>query len=672
MLKKKPLMIEPETAQFPMTYINSVSKLTLNISNNDSKLLRYEWRRYGSDAEEQQAISKCDVADPVQRENMFKLLLFESDIFSIDPISSEVWPGGCSQFVVDFAPVAAEKYSVTAFLYNKDTEERTPFELRGEGLPATAELSIDQINIGHVYLGRTMNYEVCLNNLGQLPFSYHLIERKLSFLEFKFSPASGHLTVGESKRILITFEANHVGQFNESFEFQIEGVEGRERPKITLYGRVIGPSLQLSKDSLDFGTVSVGFLYRQEFDLENVTEIACDFSFALEHNSSFEAREFSIIPNEGVIEEFTKKRIVVEFIPINVKDYKVNLLLESIRFEERLATIPMISTCVCPPVSIVTEELSLGRVFIGHQYTRDLIMRNTTEFPAKFEFIEADDESTLDATVTVGKYRGVVPANCNSKLPVFIKPIQLGHLDMIRHVRIIGSSEPEMTFRIKGLCVGPNIKLSAEEVNFGDIGVLHDVRTTLDIHNDSLIEAPYHAEMECETGVFRIEETDGVIEPGATLQLPVIAFLDDTMQFTGKITLTFRYLAPITVNVLGKGTGTAIVSSIDMRRIDFSYVFTNEPVVKTFLLENKGRRRQELKWTQAKPKVEGDQEAFLSYTLSPETRIIEPKETVAYTLTFFAKRPCTFTSFLSARQRLERLAWTCTSRRSGGFSSIQH
>ena len=642
MLKTKPLLIEPETAQFPMTYINSVSKLTLRMSNNDSTLFRYEWRRYGSESEERQAIAMCDSSDPTQRDHMFKILLFESDVFSIDPISSEIWPGGRGQFIIDFAPKLPVKYSVTAFLYNKDTHERIPFEIRGEGLPATADLSIDQINIGHVYLGKVMHYEIALNNLGQLPFSYSLIERKLPFLVFRFSPDRGHLTVGESKKIIITFEATRVGQFNESFEFQIEGVEGRERPKITLYGRVIGPSLKLSRDLLDFGTVSVGFLYRQEFDLENVTGISCDFSFALEHDSTFEAREFSIIPNEGIIEGDSKKRIVVEFIPINVKDYKVNLILESIRFEERLATIPMISTCICPPVSIVTEEINLGRAFIDHQYTLDLVMRNTTKFPAKFEFIEADDESTLDATVTVGKYRGVVPEDCESHLPVFIKPIQLGHLDMVRYIRIIGSSEPPMAFRIKGLCVGPNVKLSMDEVNFGDIGVLHDVRMTLDILNDSLIPAPYHADMDCETGVFRIEEADGVIEPGETLQLPVIAFLDDTIQFTGKITLTFRYLAPIVVNVSGKGTGTAIVSSIDMRKIDFSYIFTSEPVVKTFVLENKGRRRQELKWTQAKPKVEGEGESSFTYSLSPESRVLDPKEKVTYTLTVFAQNPCTF------------------------------
>ena len=642
MMRKRVHLIEPEVAQFPMTYLNSVSKLTVKMVNNDGKLFRYEWRTYASEAEEQQRSFSYDSSDPVQRQQIFQLLLFHSDCFSIDPISSEVWPGGCGQFVINFAPKEAKKYVIIAYLYNKDTQERIPFEIRGEGLPATAELSVDQINIGHVHLGRTFNYAVTMSNVGQLPCNFALIERKLPFLVFHFTPSSGHLSVGESKQITITFEASRVGQFSETFEFNILGVEGRAKPKITFYGKVIGPSLHLSKDLIDFGRVSVGFLHRQEFELENMTDIPCDFSFSLDNNQNFQPREFAIIPNEGTIGSYSKMKVAIEFIPINVQNYEVNIVLDSVRFEERLATLPVIATCVCPGISLVSDEMDLGRVFIGYQYTKELKMRNTTPFPAKFEFVEVDDESTLDATVTVGKYRGVVPENRDSSLPVMIKPIQLGHLDMWRYVRIIGSSEPPLQFKIKGLCVGPNIKLSMDQVDFGNIGVLHDVQLDLGITNDSLIPAPYKAEISSETGVFRIEKEEGEIPPGETLQLPVIAFLDDTINYTGQITLTFRYLPPMQVNVSAKGTGTAIVSSIEMKEIDFVYLFTGEPVVKTFTLENKGRRSQEIKWAQAKPQVESETEAVVTYTLSPETKLIAPKEIVQYTITLFCQNACTF------------------------------
>jgi hypothetical protein len=68
--------VEPVVAVFPPTYIGSVSKLSLKIINDDPMQFRYEWHRYSSTSEEQQAITRCDIIDPSERSRVGAILPF--------------------------------------------------------------------------------------------------------------------------------------------------------------------------------------------------------------------------------------------------------------------------------------------------------------------------------------------------------------------------------------------------------------------------------------------------------------------------------------------------------------------------------------------------------------------------------------------------------------------
>jgi hypothetical protein len=94
----------PIAAVFPPTYIGSVSKLSLKIIDNDLTQFRYEWRRYSSTSEEQQAITRCDILDPSGRSRIGTNLLFESENFTIFPGAWAVWPARSQQIVITFSP----------------------------------------------------------------------------------------------------------------------------------------------------------------------------------------------------------------------------------------------------------------------------------------------------------------------------------------------------------------------------------------------------------------------------------------------------------------------------------------------------------------------------------------------------------------------------------------
>jgi hypothetical protein len=233
---KTPHRVDPVAVVFPPTYIRSVSKLSLKIITSDPTQFRYEWCGHSLTSKEQQAITRCDIHDPSERSLVGTILLFESENF---PGAAAVWPARSQRIVITFSPKLPQWIRETAQLFNQDTGDRIAFVLEGDGLPATGEFYIEHINVGHNCLGDVQNYGIQLQNSGELSFTFSLMERELPFLKFTFSPAGGRLSPGDSRQVAITFEATRVGQFNETFAYQIEGVTSRANSTVTIYGRVV-------------------------------------------------------------------------------------------------------------------------------------------------------------------------------------------------------------------------------------------------------------------------------------------------------------------------------------------------------------------------------------------------------------------------------------------------
>ena len=647
---------EREVGLLAPTYVTATTKLTLAMTNLKTEFLKYEWRKFGSEAEESEILRSCDLSDPEQRAMYPELLKFESDVFAIESMSGKVWPGQSEQFVVVFRPKLAVEYEETAYLYDTVTKERTPYVLKGVGLPPTVAFDVAEINIGHVLLDSDLEYRVKLMNVGDVEVSFEYVERQVEHLKFDFSPKSGKLAKGESVAVSIRFLANYVGQFSESFSYRVVGVEDGFA-KVSLYGRVIGPSFSLNRESVNFGTLSFGFLYSEEIVIENTSDIAFDYALKLEPDPSFDAREFSITPSYGSIPKKGKHVVKVEFIPIFIQQYHVTLNIEGVKFGEILARIPITATCLSPPVSLEQDLLDLGSLFINHEYTFTLGMANDTDFPAKFEFLETDDPSTLDASLHFPKIRGVIGAHSVSRLPIRVKPMQLGHITLHRCVKTFGSDGPPMQYTLKMLCTGPKIEFSTNLVDFGTVNVLDDIVQDLYIKNNSLITTSYTIDIQNDS-IFRAEPRQATIGPGETLVMKIVANLNDVITFTGKIIFRFEYLSPIIIDLKARGKGTTIVSTIDMTCLCLGNVFTVEPTVRRFVLHNKGRRSQELKWVQQKAAIEGPNGVVFSYRVEPESKVLQPNEKCSFTFTFNSNLPCKFQvtpvcSATLARQRFD-------------------
>lgn len=639
---KGSLILEPQFALFTPTHITAESKFTFRILSTAKTQLHYQWRSYPTDDEELDAISDLDLQDANDRNKARQLVMFHSQVFRFENKENLIWPGQYVNCIAYFHPNLSVKHDDTAYLYVMETGERIPFRLQGTGLSPEAKFSVSSINVGHVTLDSVMEYEVFLENTGEVICDFSLTPKTVQNLIFEFTPSSGHIEIGEKVPIRIKFTANYVGQFTETFEFHIKGVS-QNHPTIGLYGRVVGPTFSIDVARLDFGKVSYGFLYTKTFEISNKSEIPFDYSLALSHDGSFSRREFSISPQTGLIGKFSKQIVTIEFIPMKAHDYNLQLIFNIDKFGEKMATIPISAECISPNVYLVKDVINLGNIFIGAEYRSKLQFKDDTDLPAKYEYIPATDSSMLQANITVSHPNGVINAHTTTDMDFVIVPKQLGPLDIVQHIRFFGNENPPLPFTIKGTVTGPNIQFSQDNINFGRIQVLKDVSHQVVITNNSQINASFTATVECDGENFRIEPSEGYIQAGGQFPVKIIAQLDDTVEFKGKVVFRFDNLNPLYINLKALGTGSTIVPSIPMTSLDLGNIFTEVPSVKKFTLTNKGRRNQELRFSIQKPKLSSSEGVKFSCTITPEVQVLAPGQESKFTLSVQSDKTISFT-----------------------------
>lgn len=647
------LRLEPSTVLFPHTYITSISRITIKIINDSNSNVHFEWRKYSSATEENAILLNTDVDDVENRQKFADILMYSSPTFKFLPEKGEIWAKRSQEFIINFTPDVAQTYDDQAYLYVIETGQRIELPLHGCGLQPDAKFNVDSINIGHVALESILEYQVKMTNVGLVEIDFTIEKKKDNEMTFEFNPDHGIIPIGQSIAINIKFIANAVGSFSEVFTFLIKGAT-KFLPTLTLYGRVIGPSFLIGTKSINFGTISFGFLYSQTFDIENKSQIPFDYTLRLLQDGSFSRREFTITPACGTIEAYTKQPIKLEFIPTLIKNYNVEIHFDISKFGKSLAIIPITASCICPVVRIENPEVDLGNLFINHPYTSSIQITDESQYPAKYEFIPSNDTSQLQAKTEVRKPNGSIEPLQTSDFRFTITPTQLGPIYITQYIKIYGSDDPPLPFVIKAVCTGPNIVLSTPLINFGSVQLLKDSTYILKVQNKSLIQANFTANITGPNGGFSVSPDNGQIPPNATLELNVTTNMDDNIQFAGKLNLIFEHLNPIVVELKANGIGSPVVPSIDMSEIKMGCIFTERPVIKRIIFDNRGRKPQEIRWVQQKPKVEGSGSPNFTFQVKPDQVMIDAHSQQEFNFIFQCNKPSTFVMNLTCNTTIKR------------------
>eukprot|EP01034_Spumella_vulgaris_P022205 gene22205-28319_t len=521
---------------------------------------------------------------------------FVDDIFEISPIEGQVWAHSEIEITVCFRPDTAAQYNCLAFLDVSGRHDRLALQLTGQGIGPHAALSFDVLDLGDVFINDEQHYEIAIKNKGDIPASWTFMSSLTRFgNKFRFSPKEGHLLPNQTQSIQIRFESDVLGEFSEQFRFALQGNEDMLLCQIK--GHVIGPTFHFDCNSIDFGVVSFDYLHAQTLRLINTSRIPMVFSLGIPQDGTYLKKEFNIEPNQGTVGPQEEVEVVVEFIPSTVKTFDYSLAVNVLGVGDQLLSIPVTAQCVVSSVSLEMREIDFGDCFIRYPYERELRLTNlSSEVHTKFEILPQPKQTRSVATYETDPQVAVIEPSGTVVVKIRLVAQKLGPFKVPMILTVAGSLEPPIQAVLSFNTVGPKIIVGSTELRWGNIECLKDSPRSLTITNSGLITASMKVFLKMARSCYRIEVRELVLEAQQSYDLEIIANLDDSVLNKDEAHLVVEEGDNLMVPLVAKGIGTTMYCRSDVQLLDLGVQLTNTIFERQIVLENKGRRPQQLRW----------------------------------------------------------------------------
>lgn len=165
--------------------------------------------------------------------------------------------------------------------------------LSGEGIGPKSFLSVQEVNLGDVFVNEIHKTEVVIENRGEIECRFELMTNERAFGKmFKFDIERGILGVGQRIPFTITFQSSIPGEFKETFRWRLEG--SADQLSILFIGHVIAPTFQFDVERINFGAVSYSFQYTEKIRLTNTSTVAFTYNLRIPGDGKLSSKEFEI------------------------------------------------------------------------------------------------------------------------------------------------------------------------------------------------------------------------------------------------------------------------------------------------------------------------------------------------------------------------------------------
>jgi hydrocephalus-inducing protein len=174
---------------------------------------------------------------------------------------------------------------------------------------------------------------------------------------------------------------------------------------------------------------------------------------------------------------------------------------------------------------------------------------------------------------------------------------KLGPFKLPMTIQVAGSKEPPLTAVLAFNTIGPKIAVDATEMRWGNIECLKDSCLSIRLSNVGLTTASMKLFLKMARSCYRLGVRELVLEAGQSYDLEVAANLDDSVVNRDEIHIVVEEGDNLMVPLIAKGIGTTMYCKNEVDILDLGVQLTNCYFEKQIVLENKGRRPQQLKWS---------------------------------------------------------------------------
>jgi hypothetical protein len=296
----------------------------------------------------------------------------------------------------------------------------------------------------------------------------------------------------------------------------------------------------------------------------------------------------------------------------------------------------------------------LGRTFFDHPNERYVRLQNSTSLPMRYQFLYPRS-GRLHFQSSEGE--GVVDANTTRDIPLIITVKQLGDITEKVEIHRVGARDAPLELQVTATGTGPVLFIDPGEIRFGTISVLDEHTQILSLSNESPIPAVFHCESEKKNSCFSCQPNSGVVEAHTSIDIRVIAKLNDRLKFNEELIIHVEHSSPRTIPIIAQGTGALIVPDISISpSLNLGSRFVGTSIVQRIYFTNKGRRQLAVHFipsgdtsaaygVQRRTKKDQDKEneanrvSDQTFRLEPERLEFAPGETRLLTVTGFASQP---------------------------------
>lgn len=125
---------------------------------------------------------------------------------------------------------------------------------------------------------------------------------------------------------------------------------------------------------------------------------------------------------------------------------------------------------------------------------------------------------------------GVIQPNTIVDVPLTITVKELGDISEKVEIHRVGARDAPLELQITATGTGPVLFIDPGEIRFGTISVLDEHVQALSLSNESPIPAVFQFEFDKKNSVFSCLPNSGTIEPHSTMDIRVVAKLNDRLK----------------------------------------------------------------------------------------------------------------------------------------------
>ena len=530
------------------------------------------------------------------------LLLFQDDIFNIEPQNGLIWPNSEMTVTVTFLPLGALHYSCTSFCNISCSADRLPLHLSGEGIGPKAYLSMVERSLGDVFVTQTKTTDIVIENKGEIEARFELLANETPFGKmFHFELDKGVLGVGERIPFRINFCSTILGEFSETFKWKLEG--STETLSILFTGHVIAPTFTFSKKEIKFKRVSYSFPKTKKIRMTNTSEVPFTFQLKIPGDGKIiNQKEFEIKPNRDTLLPKDVREIAITLVSQMPREYKMVMVVDIVGVGQDMLSIPISGISEVPKVEIdPSDHLDFEKIFLNFPGKESITLRNKNDLEARYEILPQNDESKILAEYTVDKPTGIIGPEGVEIITVTLTTKKLREITLPLQINIVGNTTGNPhTINIIANSVGPTVEIDAKELDFGKVEVLKPTSLKFFIKNTSDIEADFHAFTRNKQSIFKPIQKHHVLKPNESLEIEVFCTADNAAIFTDILHFVIKDGMNKDVLLKARGDGTTLFWKEDLSHINFGPQFTHRLIPREIFVENKGSKLQNLHWQNIK------------------------------------------------------------------------